>query len=141
LSAAPAWDARAPSGARAATVSTFTEAEQWFTFHEDETGHEAQDRAALEYWWERLHRSLPELGANVELIETATPRTYYEQTRRKLGMVGSTGQTLAALGPDATTHRTSVPNLYMVGDTTFPGNGVAAVTHSALIVADELSPK
>jgi phytoene dehydrogenase-like protein len=29
----------------------------------------------------------------------------------------------------------------MVGDTTFPGNGVAAVTHSALIVANELKSK
>lgn len=141
FSAAPAWDRRAPAGRRAVTVSTFTEAEQWFSFHEDETGHEAQDQAALEFWWERLHETLPELGAGVEIIETATPRTYYEQTRRKLGMVGGTKQTLEAFGADATTHRTSIPNLYMVGDTTFPGNGVAAVTLSALIVADELSAK
>jgi hypothetical protein len=28
----------------------------------------------------------------------------------------------------------------MVGDTVFPGNGVAAVTHSALVAADELAP-
>ncbi|MDT7806794.1 MAG: hypothetical protein QOJ70_607, partial [Acidobacteriota bacterium] len=30
--------------------------------------------------------------------------------------------------------------LFMVGDTVFPGNGVAAVTHSALVVANEIAP-
>jgi phytoene dehydrogenase-like protein len=72
------------------------------------------------------------------VIETATPRTFYEQTRRKLGMVGGIPQTLSASGAHAFTHRTPFPNLYLVGDTVFPGNGLAAVTQSALIVADEI---
>jgi C-3',4' desaturase CrtD len=138
FSAAPEWDARAPEGKRAVTVSTFTDAAQWFTFHEDETGHEEQDQRSLEELWARVHAALPELGGGVEVFETATPRGFYERTRRKLGMVGGVGQSLEAFGPNSPTHRTSVPNLYMVGDTTFPGNGVAAVTHSALVVADEI---
>jgi len=140
FSVAPAWDKRAPSGKRAVTVSTFTEAAQWFTFHEDETAHEAQDQAALESCWGHIHAAMPELGAGVEVIETATPRTFYEETRRKLGMVGGVGQSLDAFGANSPTHSTAIPNLYMVGDTTFPGNGVAAVTHSALIVANEIAP-
>lgn len=141
FSAAPAWDTRAPSGKRAVTVSTFTDAAQWFTFHEDESGHEEQDRLALEDCWGRLHAAMPELGGGAEVFETATPRTFYERTRRKLGMVGGVGQSLEVFGPNSPTHRTALPNLFMVGDTTFPGNGVAAVTHSALIVADEISGK
>ena len=140
FSAAPAWDARAPAGMRAATVSTFTEAEQWFTFHEDEDEHEARDQATLERVWERLHHVLPELGAGVEVIETMTPRTFYERTRRRLGMVGGVGQSLDVFGPNALTHRTPITNLFMVGDTVFPGNGLAAVTHSALIAANEIAP-
>jgi C-3',4' desaturase CrtD len=140
LGVAPAWDSRAPAGRRAATVSTFTEAEGWFTFHSDESEHEERDARALEERWARLHAALPELGAGAEVLETATPRTTYEQTRRRLGMVGGTGQALDAFGANATPHRTSVPNLFMVGDTVFPGNGVAAVTHSALVVANEIAP-
>ncbi|MDQ3649942.1 MAG: NAD(P)/FAD-dependent oxidoreductase [Acidobacteriota bacterium] len=140
FSAAPAWDRRAPSGKRAATIATFTEPEQWFTFHRGETEHEAQDQAALEAWWGRLHEALPELGSGVEVIETATPRTFYERTRRKLGMVGGVGQSLGLFGTNSLTHCTAVPNLYMVGDTMFPGQGVAAVTHSALIVANKIAP-
>lgn len=137
---APEWDARAPVGHRAVTVSTFTEAEQWFSFHEDETEHEAQDQAMLERWWERIHRCMPELGAGIEVIETATPRTFYDYTRRRLGMVGGVGQSLDVFGRNSLTHRTVIPNLYMVGDTTFPGQGVAGVTQSALIVANEIAP-
>ena len=138
---APSWDTRAPEGQRAVTVSTFTDAEQWFTFHEDETEHEAQDQMMLEKWWERIHRAMPELGAGVEVIETATPRSFYDYTRRRLGMVGGVGQSLDVFGMNSLTHRTMIPNLYMVGDTVFPGQGVAGVTQSALIVANELAPK
>jgi C-3',4' desaturase CrtD len=140
FSAAPVWDSRAPTGKRAATISTFTDAESWFTFHSDESEHEEQDARALEALWNRVHAALPELGEGAEVFETATPRTTFERTRRRLGMVGGTGQTLEAFGPNATTHRTSIPNLFMVGDTVFPGGGIAAVTQSALIVADEIAP-
>ncbi|PYS90964.1 MAG: hypothetical protein DMF64_13635 [Acidobacteria bacterium] len=130
-----------PADKRAVTISTFTDAAQWFAYHEDESGHEAQDQETLAAWWARLHAALPELGDQIEVRETATPRTYYEQTRRKLGMIGSIGRTPASFTAQAFTHRTTLPNLYMVGDTVFPGASLAAVTHSALIVANEIAPK
>jgi phytoene dehydrogenase-like protein len=81
---------------------------------------------------------MPELGSSVEVIETATPRTFYENTRRRLGMVGGVGQSLDVFGPNSLSHLTAIPNLYMVGDSVFPGQGIAAVTQSGLIVANEL---
>jgi C-3',4' desaturase CrtD len=142
FSASPAWETkRAPAGKRAVTVSLYTDASEWFAYHTDEREHEAQDQSFLEASWARLHAALPELGAGVEVIETATPRTFYETTRRKLGMVGGIPQTLDASGANAFTHLTPFPNLYMVGDTTFPGHGLAAVTQSALIVANEIAPR
>lgn len=142
FSASPAWDSeRAPAGKRAVTISLYTDAADWFAYHTDETEHETQDQQMLEACWARLHAALPELGAGVEVIETATPRIFYEQTRRKLGMVGGIPQTLANSGANAFTHRTPFPNLYTVGDTVFPGNGLAAVTQSALIAADEIAPR
>ena len=56
-------------------------------------------------------------------------------------MVGGLPRTPDLLeGPAALTHRTNVPNLLLVGDTVFPGPGLAPVTHSALVVANELAP-
>jgi C-3',4' desaturase CrtD len=140
LGAAPAWDARAPDGKRAATVSTFTDPESWFTFHADESEHDERDRRTLESVWARLHASLHELGSGAEVVETSTPRTAYERTRRRLGMTGAPPRTPRALLSNLQTHKTHVPNLYLTGDTVFPGNGLAPATHSALIVANEIAP-
>jgi len=136
---APEWDAGAPAGERAVTVQTFTRADEWFTFQENENDHEEKDQRMLENCWQRLHSAIPELGADIEVIDTATPRTFYEQTRRRFGMVGGVGQSQGFLDPASISHRTSLPNVFMVGDTTFPGVGIAAVSHSALIVANHLT--
>lgn len=141
FSVSPSWNTGAPEGKRAVTVCTFTEADRWFTYHEDETEHEQQDQATLESWWERIHAAMPELGSGIEVIDTATPRTFYDSTRRRLGMLCGLGQSLDVFGKNSFNHRTHYPNLYMVGDCTFPGQGVAAVSHSALIVADEIAPR
>lgn len=136
FSCAPDWDARAPDGKRAAVATFETEAEDWFAFERDEGGHEQLDQVELEQSWAILHQALPELGGNsVEVIETVTPRVTYDAIRRKLGITGAP-QILSAPGA----HRTFLPNLYLVGDTVFPGQGLAAVSHSALIVADEIAP-
>ena len=55
-------------------------------------------------------------------------------------MVGGLGQSLDVFGLNSFSHRTTLPNLFMVGDTSFPGYGVAAVTRSALTVANEIAP-
>jgi C-3',4' desaturase CrtD len=141
FSATPLWDATAPAGKRAVTVSAPTEVGPWFAHSADAEAHEELDRRQLGRCWERLHAALPELGAGAEVIETETPRGFYERTRRRLGMVGGVGQSLELFGPRALSHRTAIPGLYMSGDTVFPGNGVAAVTLNALAVADEIAPR
>jgi C-3',4' desaturase CrtD len=141
FSAPPSSEARAPAGNRAATFSQVSDPEQWFGFDAEGEAGDELDREALEECWARLHNSLPELGSAAEVYETATPRTFYERTRRRLGAVGGLGQSLDVFGPHAPTHRTRVPRLFAVGDTIFPGNGVAAVTLSALAAVNEIAPR
>ncbi len=136
FASAPAWDSRAPAGKRAATIQTFSDVEEWFTFHEDEEQHEQKDRELLETWWPRIQGTIPELGEGVELIETATPRTFYDLTRRKLGMVGSPP---GRFGLNPNSPFTSLPNVFMVGDTASSCGGVAGVTHEALALANRLT--
>src|SRR5678816_3111120 len=101
----------APPGKRAVTFTTLTEIDSWFAYQSSEEDYEAWDQDALEHFWNRLHAALPELGSDIEVIETANPRTYYDSTRRKLGMV------LGIDEPVSLSHQTSVPNVFMVGDT------------------------
>jgi C-3',4' desaturase CrtD len=138
FAAVPPWDTRAPQGKRAVTVHAFTDVDEWFTFHRDETELEAKDQQMLEECWARLHTAMPELGSSIEVIDTATPRGFYEATRRKLGMVGSTVPSPDNFWLDKPSHETSVPNLFIVSDTTSP-DGIAGLTRSALGLANKLT--
>jgi phytoene dehydrogenase-like protein len=140
FNAAPAWDARAPTGKRAVTVHAFTQADAWFSFHSDEEELEAQDQQALEAGWGRLHKALPELGDKIEVIDTTNPRGYYESTRRKLGMVGGAIPSAGEFWLRQPPYLTSLPNLFNISDTN-SGGGLASVTRAALALANKLTPQ
>lgn len=140
FAAAPSWDTRAPAGKRAATVHAFTDVDEWFTFHRDETELEERDQQMLERCWGRLHSAMPELGSSVEIIDTTTPRTFYDLTRRKLGMVGALRPTGDSFWLHQPSYQTSLPNVFIVSDTTYPG-GIAGLTRSALVLANKLASK
>jgi prolycopene isomerase len=123
----------APAGKRAVTFKTETDVDSWFTYQTSEEDYEEWDQAALEQFWSRLHACLPELGSDIEIIETANPRTYYDQTRRKLGMV---------LGTDSSTPQpvlSFLPNLFMVGDTVSPQARLDEVVSVAISVANKIT--
>jgi phytoene dehydrogenase-like protein len=122
----------APEGKRPITFTTPTEIESWFTYQSSEEDYEEWDQAALEQFWKRIHAALPELGSDIEIIETANPRTYYDQTRRKLGMVLGTGQSAAI------SFETSLPNLFLVGDTVSSEPRLNAVVETAATLAQRL---
>ncbi len=132
FAASPVGSSTAPPGKRAVTVHLFTSVEEWFTFHQDESEHDEKDQHRLELAWARLHSALPELGDRIEVIDTATPRTFYELTRRKLGMVGAIPASVAF------NHETSLPNLFMIGDTC-AGWGAEAITRAAWLLAERLT--
>ncbi|MCM3873852.1 MAG: NAD(P)-binding protein [Pyrinomonadaceae bacterium] len=139
FAAAPAADTRAPEGKRAVTVLTFSDVDQWFTFQESEEQNEEKDQSELELCWRRLHQAMPELGGDIEVIDTATPRTTYDLTRRKLGMVGGLAQTFATVDLNFMNCETSLSNVFRVGDTSSMGGGIAAVTHAARLLANQLT--
>lgn len=119
------------------TIAVPVHAEDWFSFHEDHTAHESQDQSMLELLWSRLHAAMPELGKHIDVIETATPQTFYETTRRKFGMVGGV-ITSRPLG-DAVLH--PFPNIFLVGDTVTSAYGIAGAVASAERAANNLAPK
>ena len=139
FAAAPDWDPRAPEGKLAVTVTTYTEAEDWFSFHDDESSHERQDQAALETVWARLHQAMPELGDSVEVIETSTPRTVYETTRRKFGMTGKVTSTPGDLFTAENFGTTVFPNVLMIGDTVCKGWGLEGICSSAVSLANKVT--
>jgi phytoene dehydrogenase-like protein len=122
----------APPGKRAATFTTRTEIDSWFAYQSSEEDYEEWDQSALEHFGNRLHAALPELGSDIEVIETANPRTYYDSTRRKLGMVLGIDEAIAV------GHQTSIPNLFMVGDTVATPPKMEVIVQSALSLAKSI---
>jgi phytoene dehydrogenase-like protein len=122
----------APRGKRAVTFTTSTEIDSWFAYQSSEEDYEEWDQSALEQFWKRLHAALPELGSDLEVIETANPRTYYDATRRKLGMV------LGIDEPVSLGYQTSLPNVFMIGDTVTVQPRIAAVVEAAMKLVDRL---
>jgi phytoene dehydrogenase-like protein len=125
----------APTGKRAVTIMSDTDPTEWFAYQASEEEYEERDQEALAQTWARLHESLPELGGDIEIIETANPRTYYDLTRRKLGMV-------LGIEPPAKTipgHHTSLSNVFMVGDTIIDVARMDLVVESALVLTDRLT--
>ncbi|HKP47083.1 MAG TPA: FAD-dependent oxidoreductase [Pyrinomonadaceae bacterium] len=120
---------------RAVTVHAFTEAEEWFSFHTDAEDLEQKDQATMERCWTLLHKAMPELGDSIEIIDTMTPRDYYEQTRRKFGMVGGRRSHFAGQGQP---FLTSIPQLFIVSDTVTYGR-LEGVTRLAWALASYLS--
>ena len=120
---------------KTAMLKSTTDVTDWFAYHASEEDFEESDQAALEQFWTKLHAALPELGGDIEIIETANPRTYYDQTRRKLGMV------MGVRSAEIPSHRTHLPNLFVVGDTVSSSPDLSSIAATALTLADELTTK
>lgn len=121
---------RAPPGMRAATLSTHTRVEDWWI--EDRSAYEEKRQAYTEKMLAAAELALPGIRRAVRLCLPGTPRTFAFYTRRPYGMVGGFPQTslLAARGS-----WTGIQNLWLVGDSIFPGQSTAGVTLGAMRVA------
>lgn len=126
--------AAAPDGKRALVTTAFSQAQEWFAFHEDHSWHEEKDQATLETWWQRLHQALPELGDALEVIETSTPQTTYESTRRRFGMIFAPTPTTISGGLAR-----PFSNVFLAGDTVARSFGLAGVGQSSISVADQIA--
>jgi C-3',4' desaturase CrtD len=128
---------RAPQGMRAVTLSTHTAIAPWWALREsDPEGYQRRVEQYRDKLLDAAERVIPNLRHAAKLILPGTPSAFYRFTRRPGGMVG--GFPLTSLfkvrGP-----QTGVENLWLVGDSIFPGQSTAGVTAGALRVAAEVA--
>ena len=141
VSLSPADDRlRAPEGWRVLTASThIADPDEWEHLAINspdlyQTRKEELERLMLKWMGDRL---LGFSAAQKKFVLTGTPRTFGFYTRRMHGMVGGVPHSLRRNLFFAPKHRTPLPELYMAGDTVYPGQGVSAVVLGALnLVAD-----
>ena len=130
----PADPDRAPAGMRAATLSTHTDIAPWWQLRHcaDKAAYHQRRQAYAQTLLAAAERALPGLSQAAVLCKPGTPVTFQFYTRRPGGMVGGFAQTSLFNGRGPST---DIPNLWLVGDSVFPGQSTAAVTLGGMRVA------
>jgi C-3',4' desaturase CrtD len=127
-------DGRAPNGQATLIASSFTDADLWWK----DGNYEQIKQQYTEEAIARLNSYFDLCAENIIYTEAATPRTFANYTARDKGIVGGLGQRIKTFGPFGFANRTPVKHLWLVGDSTHPGEGTAGVSYSAWTVARQI---
>lgn len=126
-------DGRAPNGYATIIASSFVDPHPWWRGDYAAMKREFTDKAIAHL--ATFFHLTPE---TIKYQEAATPRTFSRYTARDLGIVGGIGQRIPTFGPFGFANRTPIKNLWLVGDSTHPGEGTAGVSYSALTVVRQI---
>jgi C-3',4' desaturase CrtD len=127
-------DGRAAEGQATIIASTFTDPAQWWETDRYDQLKQRYTEGALE----RLGSYFDLSPEHVIHVEAATPRTFARFTARHRGIVGGLGMRVSTFGPFGFANRTPIQGLWLVGDSTHPGEGTAGVSYSARTVVDQI---
>jgi len=127
-------DGRAPTGQATLIASSFTDPKIWWQGCDYPTLKTEYTATAIA----RLSRFFDLSEATLLHQEAATPRTFARFTARSQGIVGGIGQRVTTFGPLGVATRTPIPHLWLVGDSTHPGEGTAGVSYSALTAVRQI---
>ncbi|WP_019507817.1 carotenoid isomerase [Pleurocapsa sp. PCC 7319] len=113
-------------------IHTFTPSwiEDWRGLSPQE--YQQKKEAAAENLIHRLEAIFPGLSAGLDYQEVGTPRTHRRFLGREDGTYGPIPRRKLAGLLGMPFNRTSIPGLYCVGDSTFPGQGLNAVAFSGM---------
>ena len=124
----------APEGKHTVHLFVTSESSDWERFGKEREEYRQAKEEYARSIIARAEKILPGLSRAVELMVTATPLTHERYLNRHKGSYGpllKQGQNVL----QKPQNRTPVTNLYAVGDSTFPGQGVIAVTYSGVSCA------
>ncbi len=133
ISLSPKWDVkRAPKGKRALTISCYLPQDrQWGNRSDYATRKQQQMERVID----SLRSLVPFIDEGIEYKEAFTPLDFEKQTGRPQGVVTGLATTPSGFGFKHFSNYTHYKNLYIVGDTSFPGHGTNLVSISALNLA------
>ncbi|MEI6064512.1 MAG: C-3',4' desaturase CrtD [Pseudanabaena sp. ELA748] len=127
-------DGRAPAGKATIIASEFTDAEVWYG---------GEDYQILKQRF--TERAIAQLSTYFDLneqtiihVEAATPQTFARYTGRDRGIVGGAGMRVSTFALLGFANRTPLENIWLVGDSTHPGEGTAGVSYSAMTVVRQI---
>ncbi len=122
---------RAPNGFHTLTLSTHTNTSEWFGL--DNENYKEKKFILQNFILDFLKKNIPQFkDVQFENILSATPKTYLKYTKREDGKVGGIPHSIYKNLLFLPSNTTPNKNLFLVGDTVFPGQGTPAVILSSL---------
>ncbi len=128
-------DGRAPDGKATIIASSFVDPKPWWQCDD----YEAMKQKYTEQAIARLSQFFHLTPETIVHQEAATPRSFARYTARDRGIVGGISQRIPTFGPFGFANRTPIKHLWLVGDSTHPGEGTAGVSYSALTVVRQIA--
>lgn len=130
------WDkSRAPAGLRAVTISTHSRLDTWWDLKDinDQT-YKDQKKIMTEKVLDTVELVLPNFRNSIKLLLSGSPITFKSFTGREQGWVGGFPQTslIKTFSPRI------AKNIWLVGDSIFPGQSTAAVALGGLRVGNKI---
>ncbi|OES44788.1 FAD-dependent oxidoreductase [Domibacillus iocasae] len=127
---------RATEGKRTMTVSTHSSPDHWSTKEQYDS---YKDRLT-EKMLSMIETVYPDFRKAVMVMETGAPKAWERYTLRPNGFVGGFPQTVRHALFGSLSHRSGIPNLWLCGDSIFPGGGTIGATASGIHCARSIAP-
>lgn len=132
----PHDESRSINGRQTVTISTHVKTENWLGLDVEEYKKKKQECA--DYILAVLASKFKLDKSDLQNILTATPKTFIKYTSRHNGLVGGIPHSIKRSPLDFLIARSPLKNFYMLGDTQFPGQGIAAVVLGAQNLSEYL---
>ncbi|MCS6988754.1 MAG: NAD(P)/FAD-dependent oxidoreductase [Chloroherpetonaceae bacterium] len=114
---------RQPKGVRLLAISTHSKVERWI---EPNPNYDAEKRLVAEFILSELEKRLPGFKReNVVFQNASTPKSWQDWTYRRYGRVGGIPNVMSRKIWELVGAETPFKGLYLVGDTVYPGQGIA----------------
>ncbi|MTH53570.1 FAD-dependent oxidoreductase [Bacillus mangrovi] len=128
---------RAPEGYRTLNISTHTDLRLWDTKEK----YDSYKQELREKMLAGVRQAIPRIEEGIVHEEIGAPKAWERFTKRSGGMVGGLPQTKEHALLRSLSHRTDVKNLWLCGDSIFPGAGTAGVSVSGYHVYRSIMKK
>jgi len=123
-------DVKAPKGWSTITISTHTDASQWYGLNDEE--YSLKKEETLSFIISEFNRVFQEIAScEKHYVDAGTPTTFEHYTGRHQGFVGGLPHSVNLGLFSLPKNTTFIKNYFAIGDTSFPGQGTPAVVMSA----------
>jgi phytoene dehydrogenase-like protein len=118
------------------TISTHTRAKVWENLSTEE--YQKRKNILADFIIKEFSQAMRVDSLKIENLITGSPKSFIRFTGRHRGLVGGIPHSIHRNLPAQIFAPSPIHNFFMIGDTQFPGQGIAAVVRGAMALADHL---